>query len=130
MTGKQQRWQRQMGHKYQHQNNATSRKTMPMFSLPFPKSSIRLLATDLCILETSHHPASFLSGVSFFFFNIVFYFILKYKFIYFNWRLITLQYCIGFPIHQHESTKQLLVKFKNCGAKLGPSNLHKLDYNF
>ena len=25
------------------------------------------------------------------------------KFIYFNWRLITLQYCIGFPIHQHES---------------------------
>ena len=29
--------------------------------------------------------------------------ILKYKFIYFNWRLITLQYCIGFAIHQHES---------------------------
>ena len=26
-----------------------------------------------------------------------------YKFIYFNWRLITLQYCIGFAIHQHES---------------------------
>jgi len=25
------------------------------------------------------------------------------KFIYFNWRLITLQYCIGFAIHQHES---------------------------
>ena len=24
-------------------------------------------------------------------------------FIYFNWRLITLQYCIGFAIHQHES---------------------------
>ena len=23
----------------------------------------------------------------------------KYKFIYFNWRLITLQYCIGFAIH-------------------------------
>ena len=32
---------------------------------------------------------------SFLFFN--------YKFIYFNWRLITLQYCIGFAIHQHES---------------------------
>ena len=31
--------------------------------------------------------------------NIVFYF----KFIYFNWRLITLHYCIGFAIHQHES---------------------------
>ena len=28
----------------------------------------------------------------------------KCKFIYFNWRLITLQYCIGFAIHQHEST--------------------------
>ena len=27
----------------------------------------------------------------------------KYTFIYFNWRLITLQYCIGFAIHQHES---------------------------
>ena len=25
-----------------------------------------------------------------------------FKFIYFNWRLITLQYCIGFAIHQHE----------------------------
>ena len=32
-----------------------------------------------------------------------FYLFLKYKFIYFNWRLITLQYCIGFAIHQHES---------------------------
>ena len=28
---------------------------------------------------------------------------LKYKFIFFNWKLITLQYCIGFAIHQHES---------------------------
>jgi len=28
----------------------------------------------------------------------------KYKFIYFNWRLINLQYCIGFAIHQHKST--------------------------
>ena len=27
----------------------------------------------------------------------------KFKFIYFNWRLITLQYCIRFAIHQHES---------------------------
>ena len=26
------------------------------------------------------------------------------KFIYFNWRLITLQYCIGFAIHQHAYT--------------------------
>ena len=28
---------------------------------------------------------------------------LKFKCIYFNWRLITLQYYIGFAIHQHES---------------------------
>ena len=27
----------------------------------------------------------------------------KYKFIYFNWRLITLQYCVGFAIYEHES---------------------------
>ena len=31
------------------------------------------------------------------------YYFFKFKFIYFNWRLITLQYCIGFAIHQHES---------------------------
>ena len=34
---------------------------------------------------------------------ICFYFF-KYIFIYFNWRLIILQYCVGFAIHQHEST--------------------------
>jgi len=26
-----------------------------------------------------------------------------HKFIYFNWRLITLQYCISFAVYQHES---------------------------
>ena len=31
-------------------------------------------------------------------------YIFNFKFIYFNWRLITLQYCIGCAIHQHEST--------------------------
>ena len=35
----------------------------------------------------------------------------KYKFIYFNWRLITLQYCIGFAIHQHESATGISVGF-------------------
>ena len=34
-------------------------------------------------------------------------FIFKCKFIYFNWRLINLQYCIGFAIHQHESTTDI-----------------------
>ena len=33
----------------------------------------------------------------------------KHKFIYFNWRLITLQCCIGFAIHQHESAKSIHV---------------------
>ena len=30
--------------------------------------------------------------------------------IYFNWRLITLQYCIGFAIHQHESISRWVDK--------------------
>ena len=34
----------------------------------------------------------------------IFYIYFLFKFIYFNWRLITLQYSIGFPIHQHKST--------------------------
>ena len=29
---------------------------------------------------------------------------LKFKFIYFNWRLITLQYWIGFAIHPHDDS--------------------------
>ena len=33
----------------------------------------------------------------------------KYRFIYFNWRIITLQYCIGFAIHQHESATGVYV---------------------
>ena len=36
-------------------------------------------------------------------YNVFLFLFLKYKFIYFNWRLITLQYCIAFTIHQHES---------------------------
>ena len=40
---------------------------------------------------------------------------LKYKFIYFNWRLISLQYCIGFAIHQYESAMGVL-KYFECGG--------------
>ena len=36
-------------------------------------------------------------------FGVFFFSFFKYKFLYFNWRLITLQYCIGFAVHQHES---------------------------
>ena len=43
---------------------------------------------------------TFLSGISRF---------LKFKLIYFNWRIITLQYCIGFAIHQHESAMSVHV---------------------
>ena len=35
--------------------------------------------------------------------SLIFILFFKFKFIYFNWKLITLQYCIGFAIHQHES---------------------------
>ena len=47
------------------------------------------LGIGFCLQHSLTHLIDF-----FFFFN---------KFIYFNWRLITLQYCIGFAIHQHES---------------------------
>ena len=48
-----------------------------------------------------YFPYAHITTFLFFFF---FPFFKKFKFIYFNWRLITLQYCIGFAIHQHEST--------------------------
>ena len=43
----------------------------------------------------------------FFFLSVLLYSLIlffKYKFIYFNWRLIILQYCIGFATYQHESS--------------------------
>ena len=73
-------------------------------------------------------------------------FFFKFKFIYFNWRLITLQYCIGFAIHQHESgmgvhvfpilnppPTSLLVPPSGSSQCTGPSNLYpasNLDWRF
>ena len=55
----------------------------------------------------------------------------KYKFIYFNWRLITLQYCIGFAIHQHESTTGVPVSFINCWYTTLPLYLmYHWDFSF
>ena len=51
--------------------------------------------SSLCIYLNLHISCSIMFSTNSFF--------KKYKFIYFNWRLITLQYCIGFAIHQHES---------------------------
>ena len=48
-------------------------------------------------------PCYFLCFLSWYLTIFCFCLFLKFKFIYFNWRLITLQYCIGFAIHQHES---------------------------
>ena len=47
----------------------------------------------------------------------------KNKFIYFNWRLITLQYCIGFAILQHESATGEHV-FPNLKPRPPPSPYH------
>ena len=33
-----------------------------------------------------------------------------FEFIYFNWRLITLQYYIGFAIYQHESGEHMYTR--------------------
>ena len=43
------------------------------------------------------------------FFSYFIYLFFKITFIYFNWRLITLQYCIGFAMHQHESATSIHV---------------------
>ena len=62
------------------------------------------MTLQIADLSLYHHVAE-KQKASFLVFSFLNFFIifLKYKFIYFNWRLITLQYCIGFAIHQYES---------------------------
>ena len=50
-----------------------------------------------------HRRFNFLSSTQSWMFYTAFISFLKYKFMYFNWRLIILQYCIGCAIRQHES---------------------------
>ena len=46
-----------------------------------------------------------------------------YKFIHLNWRLITLQYCIGFAIHQHESARGVRVPYPEPTSLLPPHSI-------
>ena len=57
----------------------------------------------LCILSVSFLSSCLSVTLSLFFL------FFSYKFIYFNWRLINLQYCVGFAIHQHESATSVHV---------------------
>ena len=54
-------------------------------------------------------------------------FFFKYKFIYFNWQLITLQYCIGSAIHQHVSTTRRLMRVPWTARSSNQSILKKIN---
>ena len=62
-------------------------------------SSERVFSAWIVLFLRLLLPGSWVDCIPFALFNF-----LKFKFIYFNWRLITLQYCTGFAIHWHEST--------------------------
>ena len=68
--------------------------------LLWASQSTRWFKYTICTLS-NNPPRYILSSILYFF---------KYKFIYFNWSLITLQYCSGFAIHWHESATCVPVK--------------------
>ena len=58
---------------------------------------VKVLVAQLCLALLWPYGCSLPDSSPWNFFKI-----LKFKLIYFNWRLITLQYCIGSATHQHE----------------------------
>ena len=58
-----------------------------------------------CIFKLTYDPLTIIF--------ISIHFIFQYKFIYFNWSLITLQYCIGFVIHNYKIYLEVWLKGKN-----------------
>ena len=48
------------------------------------------------------------------FHNCLYFILIFLIYIFFNWRLITLQYCIGFAIHQHEIKQLYSIKLLSC----------------
>ena len=65
--------------------------------------SYKILILSRLIYFPNHRKTYFWEEREHFFFFLFILFIFYDKFIYFNWKLITLQYCVGFAIHQHES---------------------------
>ena len=68
----------------------TCQSPSPNPSHPLSPLGIRLLLLYVCVSVSTLEPSVFVSG---FFSHFI------YLFIYFFWRLITIQYCIGFVIH-------------------------------
>ena len=81
----------QLSHPY-----ITSGKTIALTIHTFVGKVMSLLFNKLSMFVIDFLPR----GKHFYLYFLFF----KFKFIYFNWRVITLQYCIGFAIYQHEST--------------------------
>ena len=78
-------------------------------SIPYKFYYHQTYSMSVIILSSFNHILNFLILLILIFsvkikkWTILFFPFLKFQFIYFNWRLITLQYCIGFAIYQHES---------------------------